>query len=92
MKPVYKRIMLKDSGQSMAGEQGWGISTKRIQGTAQEIAEVVSLGVQVGVVCGGGNIIRGITAQAEGLDRTAADYMVMLAGVMYALALQDAIE
>ncbi len=92
MKPVYKRIMLKVSGQSMAGEQGWGISTKRIQGTAQEIAEVVSLGVQVGVVCGGGNIIRGITAQAEGLDRTAADYMGMLAGVMNALALQDAIE
>ena len=92
MKPVYGRIVLKVSGQSMAGEQGWGISTKRIQGTAQEIAEVVSLGVEVGVVCGGGNIIRGITASAEGLDRTAADYMGMLAGVMNALALQDALE
>jgi uridylate kinase len=76
----------------MAGEQGWGISTKRIQGTAQEIADVVSLGVEVGVVCGGGNIIRGITASAEGLDRTAADYMGMLGSVMNALALQDALE
>jgi len=92
VKPVYARILLKISGQSMAGEQGWGISTARVKKTAQEIAEVVALGVEVGVVCGGGNIIRGITASAEGLDRTAADYMGMLAGVMNALALQDALE
>lgn len=92
MKAVYKRILLKISGQSLAGEQGWGISPQAIQTTAQEIAEVVSLGVEVGIVCGGGNIIRGIAASAEGLDRTAADYMGMLAGVMNGLALQDALE
>ena len=92
MKVVYKRILLKISGQSLAGEQGWGISPQAIQTTAQEIAEVVSLGVEVGIVCGGGNIIRGIAASAEGLDRTAADYMGMLAGVMNGLALQDALE
>jgi len=92
VKVVYKRILLKISGQSLAGEQGWGISPQAIQTTAQEIAEVVSLGVEVGIVCGGGNIIRGIAASAEGLDRTAADYMGMLAGVMNGLALQDALE
>lgn len=92
MKAVYKRILLKISGQSLAGEQGWGISPQAIQTTAQEIAEVASLGVEVGIVCGGGNIIRGIAASAEGLDRTAADYMGMLAGVMNGLALQDALE
>jgi uridylate kinase len=92
VKAVYKRILLKISGQSLAGEQGWGISPQAIQTTAQEIAEVVSLGVEVGIVCGGGNIIRGIAASAEGLDRTAADYMGMLAGVMNGLALQDALE
>ena len=92
MKPAYKRIVIKVSGQSLAGDQGWGISTARIQRVAQELAEVISLGVQVGIVCGGGNIIRGVTAQAEGLNRTAADYMGMLAGVMNALALQDALE
>ncbi|MBW2281049.1 MAG: UMP kinase [Deltaproteobacteria bacterium] len=92
MKAAYRRILLKVSGQSMAGPDGFGISTPRIRGTAQEIADVVALGVEVGVVCGGGNIIRGINASAEGLDRTAADYMGMLAGVMNALALQDALE
>ncbi|MCZ6713635.1 MAG: UMP kinase, partial [Deltaproteobacteria bacterium] len=78
MKPVYKRLVLKISGQSMAGDQGFGISTTRIQQTSQEILEVVELGVQLGIVCGGGNIIRGITASAQGIDRTAADYMGML--------------
>jgi len=92
MKPVYKRLILKVSGQSLAGEQGFGISTHHIRQTSQEILEVVELGVQLGIVCGGGNIIRGITASAEGIDRTAADYMGMLASVMNALALQDALE
>ncbi|MCZ6821802.1 MAG: UMP kinase [Deltaproteobacteria bacterium] len=92
MKPVYKRLVLKISGQSMAGDQGFGISTTRIQQTSQEILEVVELGVQLGIVCGGGNIIRGITASAQGIDRTAADYMGMLASVMNALALQDSLE
>ena len=92
MKPAYKRVVLKVSGQSMAGEQGWGIATARIQRLAQELAEVIGLGVEMGIVSGGGNIMRGVTAQAEGLNRTAADYIGMLAGVMNALVLQDALE
>jgi uridylate kinase len=92
MKPAYKRILLKISGQSLAGERGWGIDSKTIQATAREIVDLASHGVELGVVCGGGNIIRGITASAEGINRTAADYMGMLGGVINALALQDALE
>ena len=92
MKPSYKRVLLKISGQSLAGERGFGIDSKTIQSTAREIVEVAGHGVELGVVCGGGNIIRGITASAEGINRTAADYMGMLGGVINALALQDALE
>ncbi len=92
MKPVFKRVVLKISGQSMAGEQGFGIDTSRIRRTADQLVEVAEAGVELGIVCGGGNVIRGITAAAEGLDRTAADYMGILASVMNALALQDALE
>ena len=92
MKPVYKRVLLKISGQSMAGEGGFGIDTTKIRETAEQIVEVSEAGVELGIVCGGGNVIRGITAAAEGLDRTAADYMGMLASVMNALALQDGLE
>jgi uridylate kinase len=92
MKPVYKRVLLKISGQSMAGDAGFGIDTSKIQQTAHQLVEILEAGVQLGIVCGGGNIIRGIAAAAEGLDRTAADYMGMLASVMNALALQDALE
>ena len=92
MKAAYKRVLIKVSGQSMAGEHGWGIATDKIQRVAQELTDAMALGVQVGIVCGGGNIIRGVTASAQGLSRTAADYMGMLAGVMNALALQDALE
>lgn len=92
MKAAFKRVVVKISGQSMAGEKGWGISTERIQRVAQELADVMALGIETGIVCGGGNIIRGVTAQAQGLGRTAADYMGMLAGVMNGLALQDALE
>ncbi len=92
MKPAYKRVVIKVSGQSMAGEQGWGIATDKIQRVAQELAEAMNLGVEIGIVCGGGNIIRGVTASAQGLSRTAADFMGMLAGIMNALALQDALE
>jgi uridylate kinase len=92
MKPAYKRVLLKISGQSLAGERGWGIDSKTIQITAREIVELAALGVELGAVCGGGNIIRGITASAEGINRTAADYMGMLGGVINALALQDALE
>ncbi len=83
MKPVYKRVLLKISGQSMAGEGGFGIDTTKIRETAEQIVEVSEAGVELGVVCGGGNVIRGITA---------ADYMGMLASVMNALALQDGLE
>ncbi len=92
MKPVYKRVLLKISGQSMAGAGGFGIDTSKIRETADQIVEVSEAGVELGIVCGGGNVIRGITAAAEGLDRTAADYMGMLASVMNALALQDGLE
>ncbi len=92
MKPVYKRVLLKISGQSMAGDGGFGIDTSKIRETAEQLVEVSEAGVELGIVCGGGNVIRGITAAAEGLDRTAADYMGMLASVMNALALQDGLE
>jgi uridylate kinase len=92
MKPVYKRVLLKISGQSLAGAQGFGIDSKTIQTTAREISELAKTGLELGVVCGGGNIIRGITASAQGINRTAADYMGMLGGVINALALQDALE
>ena len=92
MNPVYARILLKVSGQSLAGEAGFGIAPRQIQQTAQEIAEVRALGVEIGVVVGGGNIIRGISASAEGMNRTSADYMGMLASIMNGLALQDALE
>ncbi len=75
MKPVYKRVLLKISGQSMAGDGGFGIDTSKIRETAEQLVEVSEAGVELGIVCGGGNVIRGITAAAEGLDRTAADYM-----------------
>ncbi len=92
MKPVYKRVLLKISGQSMAGGGGFGIDTSKVRETAEQLVEVSEAGVELGIVCGGGNVIRGITAAAEGLDRTAADYMGMLASVMNALALQDGLE
>lgn len=92
MKPIYKRVLLKISGQSLAGEQGFGISASQIERTAQELVDVVEYGVELAIVCGGGNIIRGISAAAEGLSRTAADYMGMLASVMNAIALQDSLE
>lgn len=92
MKPVYRRVLLKLSGQRLAGDDGFGISTPAIQATAREIVEVVESGVELGVVCGGGNIIRGISAAAEGMNRASADYMGMLASLMNALALQDALE
>ena len=92
MKEPYKRVLLKVSGQRLAGDAGFGISPPTIQKTAQEIAEVLEHGVQIGIVCGGGNVIRGVAAAAEGMNRVSADYMGMLASVMNALALQDALE
>ena len=92
MKPVYKRILLKLSGEALAGKQGSGISTSTIQQIAQDVAEAHKTGVEIGLVIGGGNIYRGVAASAEGMDRASADYMGMLATCINALALQDALE
>ena len=91
-KPSYKRIMLKLSGEALAGQQGYGIDPDIIMGIAQEIRGVVDLGVQLAIVIGGGNIFRGLAASSAGMDRASADYMGMLATVMNSLALQDALE
>ncbi|MCH4166883.1 MAG: UMP kinase [Megasphaera sp.] len=88
----YKRIVLKLSGEALAGKQGYGIDPKTVEQIAKQIVEVNKLGVQVAIVCGGGNIWRGLSGSAKGMDRVSADYMGMLATVMNALALQDAME
>ena len=90
--PVYQRILLKLSGEAMMGSQEYGIDPAVVQTVAQEIKEVRALGVEVGIVIGGGNIYRGVAASAEGMDRTSADHMGMLATVINSLALQDALE
>ena len=90
--PVYKRILLKLSGEALAGKQGTGINTAVIKQIAQDVAEAYKAGVQMGIVIGGGNIYRGVAASAEGMDRASADYMGMLATCINALALQDALE
>jgi len=88
----YKRIMLKVSGEALAGDEGFGISPRMLSFLASEIEQVHKLGLQIAVVVGGGNILRGIPASAEGMDRSSADYIGMLATVMNGLALQDALE
>jgi uridylate kinase len=90
--PAYKRILLKLSGEALMGEDSYGINRDTIQRIVAEVKEVVELGVQVGVVIGGGNIFRGVAPAAAGMDRATADYMGMLATVMNALALQDAMR
>jgi uridylate kinase len=90
--PRFKRILLKLSGEALMGEGKYGISPKVLQQIAQEIHEVIELGVEVGVVIGGGNIFRGVSASTEGMDRASADYMGMLATIINALALQDSLE
>ena len=92
MKTKYHRIVIKLSGEGLAGEAGFGISPAVIRGVAEEIREVHALGVQVAIVIGGGNIIRGVSAASEGMDRATADYMGMMAGVINGVALQDALE
>ncbi|HZG84367.1 UMP kinase [Paenibacillus sp.] len=91
-KPVYKRVVLKLSGEALAGQAGYGIEAGMISTIAEQVKEVVRLGVEVAVVVGGGNIWRGISGSAKGIDRATADYMGMLATVMNSLALQDALE
>ncbi|WP_054956104.1 UMP kinase [Paenibacillus dakarensis] len=90
--PVFKRVILKVSGESLAGQNGYGIDADTITSIAKQVQEVVALGVEVAIVCGGGNIWRGIAGSANGIDRATADYMGMLATVMNSLALQDALE
>ena len=90
--PLYRRILLKLSGEILAGEQGFGIDPDVIQQLVKEIKGIADLGVQVGIVIGGGNIIRGAQAGAQGMDRASGDYMGMLATAINALALQDALE
>ncbi|MDE1942271.1 MAG: UMP kinase [Betaproteobacteria bacterium] len=92
MKPVYQRVLLKLSGEALMGDDAYGINRATIDRIVAEIAEVTRIGVQVGIVIGGGNIFRGVALGAEGMDRATADYMGMLATVMNALALQDAMR
>jgi uridylate kinase len=88
----YRRLLLKLSGEGLAGEEGFGIHPGVIGGIADQIREVYDSGTQISLVIGGGNIIRGMTAAAQGMDRAQADYMGMLASVINAMALQDALE
>jgi uridylate kinase len=89
---MYKRIVLKLSGEALAGTRGFGLEADKVAEIAGELAEVHALGVQIGIVVGGGNIFRGVAAQAKEMDRVSADSMGMLATVINALALQDALE
>ncbi|WP_071515674.1 UMP kinase [Geitlerinema sp. PCC 9228] len=92
MGKVYQRILLKISGEAIMGDMGYGIDSQVVQAVAQEVANVVAEGVQVTIVVGGGNIFRGVRAAAAGMDRVTADYIGMIATVMNALTLQDALE
>jgi uridylate kinase len=90
--PVFKRILLKLSGEALMGDLSYGIDANMIAQVAEEIKGIKSLGVEIAIVIGGGNIFRGMAASAAGMDRVSADHMGMLATVMNSLALQDAIE
>ena len=92
MQPHYKRILLKLSGEALMGEQGYGIDYAVLDTIAAQIKEVCGLGVQIAIVIGGGNIFRGLSATAMGMERASADYMGMLATVLNALALQNILE
>jgi uridylate kinase len=89
---IFKRILLKLSGEALAADQGFGVDTTHIHSIAAEIAEVHALNVQIAIVVGGGNFFRGVAEQAKDMDRVSADHMGMLATVINALALQDALE
>ncbi len=90
--PAYKRVLLKLSGEALMGDDSYGINRAVIERIVAEVGEVVAMGVQVAVVIGGGNIFRGVAPAAAGMDRVTADYMGMLATVMNAMALQDAMK
>ena len=91
-KPVFRRILLKLSGEALQGDRGYGVSPTVLESIAAEIKGIYDLKVQVAIVIGGGNIFRGVAASAQGMDRASADYMGMLATIINALALQDALE
>ena len=89
---TYQRVLLKLSGEALMGDLGYGIDPKVVADIAEDIAEVVKLNIQVAIVVGGGNIFRGVKASADGMDRATADYVGMIATVMNAMTLQDALE
>src|SRR5947209_11649688 len=89
---AFKRILLKLSGEALAGDKGFGVETTRIHSIAAEIKDVYALGVEIALVVGGGNFFRGVAEQARDMDRVSADHMGMLATVINSLALQDALE
>ena len=91
-KPAFKRVLVKISGEALMGNQAYGINTEVLGMVASEIADTAKLGVEVAVVVGGGNIFRGVSESARGMDRASADYVGMLATVMNAVSLQEAIE
>src|SRR5919197_1119204 len=91
-KPRYKRILLKLSGEALIGDGKYGISPKTLAAIAQDVKDVVEMGVEVALTIGGGNIFRGVSGATEGMDRSSADYMGMLATVINSMALQDAFE
>lgn len=88
----YRRIMLKLSGESLAGEKGFGIDPETVKAICKEVADVADLGLEIVLVIGGGNIFRGISTSAKGMERATADYMGMLATILNAMAVQDALE
>ncbi|CAN5172240.1 UMP kinase [soil metagenome] len=90
--PAYKRVLLKLSGEALMGEDAYGINRQTIQRMTADVAEVARLGIELAIVIGGGNIFRGIAPGAAGMDRATADYMGMLATVMNAMALEDALK
>lgn len=92
MKIKYERVLLKLSGEALKNEDGYGINPKVMLSIANQIKEISDLGIQIAIVVGGGNIFRGVSASARGMDRATADYVGMLATIMNALALQDALE
>src|SRR5258706_16073674 len=90
--PIFKRILLKISGEALAADQGFGVDTKRIHEIAAELADVNTLGIQMAIVVGGGNFFRGVADQAKNMDRVSPHHMGMLATLINALALQGALE
>ena len=88
----YKRVLLKLSGDALAGEKGFGIDPETVSHICREVAEVAAMGLELALVIGGGNIFRGLSSSAKGMDRSTADYMGMLATILNAMAVQDALE